>query len=113
MRSPICSSITAIKYLFKHVSKENNITTTTLQDESKIKQCINARYISAPKRCWRLLSFIMHGYSPPVQLLQIHLLNHHHIFCFKRRFGGCGERKPCAKNDAYEVIAAKPKIALA
>ena len=50
-----------------------------LQDESEIKQYINARYVSAPEGCWRLLGFKMHDHSPPVQRLQVHLPDQQHI----------------------------------
>ena len=40
----MCPSITAIKYLFKYVYKGYDRTTAVRQDESEIKQNINARY---------------------------------------------------------------------
>ena len=51
MRLQIYCSITAIKYLFKYVYKKHDRTISVLQDESKIEQYINARYVSAPEGC--------------------------------------------------------------
>ena len=69
----ICSSISAIKYLFKYVYKGHDRATVMVRDVKEIQQYIDARYISAPEACWRILGFRMHDHSPPIQRLQVHL----------------------------------------
>jgi hypothetical protein len=74
LRHPqVCSSISAVKYLFKYVYKGHDRTTVVLQDVNEIQQYIDARYVSAPEACWRLMGFKMHDHSPPIQRLQVHL----------------------------------------
>ncbi|CAI5722376.1 unnamed protein product [Peronospora effusa] len=69
----ICSSISAIKYVFKYVYKGHDRTTVVVQDVNEIQQYIDARYVSAPESCWRIFGFKMHDHYPPIQRLQVHL----------------------------------------
>ena len=77
----ICSSVTAVKYLFKYVYKghdrvkfgfsENN------KDESldEIKNYLDARFVSASEAAWRILGLPMSGQYPKTTRLTIHLEN--------------------------------------
>lgn len=77
----ICSSITAVKYLFKYVYKgfdraiveiSNNNNNGNTNENDEIRQYLDARYISAPEAAWRIFGFKMHAEYPPVQHLQMH-----------------------------------------
>ena len=39
----------------------------------EILQYIDARCVSAPESCWRILGFKLHDHSPNIQRLQVHL----------------------------------------
>lgn len=96
----ICSSVTAIKYLFKYVYKggdratieinqgtvetvtnsSGNIAEITNQQRpsetiDEIKQFLDGRYLAAPEACWRLFHFSLHKEAPSVTRLQVHLEN--------------------------------------
>ena len=76
----ICSTIRAIKYLYKYLYKGNdkiiikvNLHSKTIKDE--IETYLNCRYVSSTKACWRLLSFELHQEKPAVESLDFHLPN--------------------------------------
>lgn len=80
----ICSTIVAVKYLFKYVYKGHdradvNVEETNPPDEphhvDEIRQFVDARYISASECYWRIFDFRLHGQSPNCVRLQIHLPN--------------------------------------
>ena len=87
----ICSSILSVKYLYKYVYKGHDRATITLfqSDNSnsqhilnqaepidEIKMYLDARYVSASESIWRIFHYRMHGRSPKIQRLAIHLSNH-------------------------------------
>jgi len=72
----ICSSIQAVKYLYKYVYKGPDRANLLLEDPlniDEVKVYLDTRYISAPEATWRLLGNKMHDGSPPIQRLQLHL----------------------------------------
>ena len=72
----ICSSIQAVKYLYKYVYKGHDRANVLIDNPSTIDEVqvyLDARYISAPEATWRLLANKMHDGSPPIQRLQLHL----------------------------------------
>ncbi|GET67424.1 uncharacterized protein LOC104885245 [Rhizophagus irregularis DAOM 181602=DAOM 197198] len=83
----ICNSVLAIKYLYKYVYKGHDRATVALsQPDSaselrspvkepidEIKMYLDARYISSSEAIWRIFHYRMHGRSPSVQRLAIHL----------------------------------------
>src|SRR3954468_21566687 len=83
----ICSSITAIKYLFKYVYKghdratieikNNNQNQTQIRDE--ISLYLDARYISASEASWRIFHYRLHNEKPDVIQLCIHLPGQHRV----------------------------------
>ncbi|XP_038075107.1 uncharacterized protein LOC119742920 [Patiria miniata] len=91
MNVEICSSIKAVKYLYKYIYKGadrvvvsvNNTasspTTSTGIDE--VSRYIDARYISASDAYWRLTEMPLNGRYPNVVRLAVHLPNHQHV-CF-------------------------------
>ena len=77
----ICSSITAIKYLFKYVYKGHDRATivvrSNVQNQEPIGNEINlyldARYISASEASWRIFYYRLHNEKPDVIQLCVHL----------------------------------------
>jgi len=72
----IFSSIQAVKYLYKYVSKGPDHANLLIDDPLNIDEVeiyLDTRYISAPEATWRLLGNKMHDGSPPIQHLQLHL----------------------------------------
>ena len=70
----ICSSITAIKYLFKYVYKEHNHVTVEVKSNDEISLYLDARYISASEASWRIFHYHLHNEKPNVIQLCVHLL---------------------------------------
>jgi len=90
----ICSSIFAVKYLYKYVYKgpdhatvvierradtlgqENNVQAVVAngewQNHNEIKAYLEGRYIYASEASWRLFSFKMHDGTPSVTRLAVH-----------------------------------------
>ncbi|KAI9108260.1 hypothetical protein K1719_020743 [Acacia pycnantha] len=80
---------TAIKYLFKYISKGNDIVVAAIFDGAtnehgeanvdEIKQYYNCRYISACEGSWRIFGFNIHHRKPSVERLSFHLPNQQHV----------------------------------
>jgi hypothetical protein len=90
----ICSSISAVKYLYKYVykgpdratavverwvdtpSQENNsqavIANAEWQNRDEIKAYLERCYVSVSEASWRLFSFRMHDGTPSVTRLAVH-----------------------------------------
>ena len=73
----ICSSISAVKYLYKYLYKGHDMTMFTLQKEQgnnnnipqdidEIKEYSTARYVTANEDIWHLYGFNMSDQSPCV-----------------------------------------------
>ena len=83
----ICNSILAIKYLYKYLYKGhdhatiilshpdhiNNIYPHDINSVDEIKMYLDARYISSSEAIWRIFHYRLHGRSPSVQRLAVHL----------------------------------------
>jgi hypothetical protein len=86
----ICSSIQAVKYLYKYVykghdriiarfEKDNTANKTTITSDSateennEIQNYKNSRYVSASEAFYRIMSYDMHGEYPKVERLAVHL----------------------------------------
>jgi hypothetical protein len=77
----ICSSIKAIKYLYKYIYKGPDRTTMRLDSNvDEVQMHLEGRYLSPPERIWRTLEFRMHKEWPPVMRLAIHLPNEQPIY---------------------------------
>ena len=81
----ICSTIRAVKYLYKYLYKGNdkiiikvNLHSATTKDE--IETYLNCRYISSTEACWRLFAFKIHEEKPAVEFLDLHLPNQQTIY---------------------------------
>jgi hypothetical protein len=97
----ICSSISAVKYLFKYVYKgldratvvverranrhgqENNAQVVVANGEGKnhdeIKTYLEGCYVSASEASWRLFSFRIHEGTPSITRLAMHKLGMHKV----------------------------------
>ncbi|XP_060970241.1 uncharacterized protein LOC115715135 [Cannabis sativa] len=77
----ICSTIKAIKYLYKYIYKGHDRVAfnVTLQDDtSTINEIDNfqcARWVSPPKAAWRIYRFYLNEMHPVVYSLQFYLEN--------------------------------------
>lgn len=84
----VCASIRSIKYLHKYVYKGpdrallaigGNVAEVVGDDRPRevdeIQQFLDGRYVSAIEACWRMFEFPMHGESPNVLRLALHLPN--------------------------------------
>jgi len=69
----ICSSITAIKYLFKYVYKGHDRATVEVRNNDEISLYLDARYISASEASWRIFHYRLHNEKPDVIQLCVHL----------------------------------------
>jgi hypothetical protein len=74
----LCSSIRAIKYLYKYIYKGHDRANVLIQDE--IETYIDCRYLSAQEAAWRLFKFEMQHLSHTVYRMQIHLPNEQNVY---------------------------------
>ncbi|CAN7101254.1 unnamed protein product, partial [Brassica rapa subsp. narinosa] len=72
-----CCKTSAIKYLFKYITKGVDRALALLEQEhlelDEIDRFLECRYISACEASWRLFSFHIHHNQPSVMKLKIHL----------------------------------------
>ena len=82
----ICSTVSAVKYLYKYVYKghdraiigfqtsEHSGTDHTKQVD-EVSHYLEARYVSASEACYRILAYELHAKFPHVMRLALHLEN--------------------------------------
>lgn len=79
----VCSSIKAVKYIYKYIHKGHDRASVTVidvdggQSINEIENFRDARWVSPQEALWRIYSFDLHGISPPVLQLQLHLPGMH------------------------------------
>ncbi|XP_074305055.1 uncharacterized protein LOC141639985 [Silene latifolia] len=77
----VCSTIKAVKYLYKYVYKGHDWVSFTVddgvdqRDYDEITAFQSARWISPPEAVWRIFRFCMNEIHPNVVPLQVHLPN--------------------------------------
>jgi len=86
----VCSSITAVKYLYKYVYKGhdramieiNNVANASVTPGQidEVQRYLDARYVSASEAVWRILSFKLHDEWPNVYRLPVHLPNQQMVY---------------------------------
>jgi hypothetical protein len=81
----ICSSIKDIKYLYKYVYKGPDRANVGLNRDdperlTEPKLYLDARYLSPPESCARILGFKMHDGDSPVVRLALHLEDQQRVF---------------------------------
>ena len=74
----VCSSILAVKYLFKYVYKGHDRARVALRGDgadevNEIREFVDARYVSATECCWRLFDMRLHRQYPKTIRLAVHL----------------------------------------
>jgi hypothetical protein len=97
----VCTSITAVKYLFKYVYKGHDRATVEISGENQqgsqedsqfpredlvenlsqdplkcineVKRYLDSRYVSASEGCWRIFGFILHDEYLCIYRLQLHM----------------------------------------
>jgi PIF1-like helicase/Helitron helicase-like domain at N-terminus/Helicase len=74
----VCSTIRAIKYIHKYIYKGSDRATAELELD-EIKRYISGRYIGSSEAVWRIFEFPVHGESPSVMHLPIHLPGGHFV----------------------------------
>ena len=75
----ICSSVRAIKYIYKYIYKGSDRARIALCDTlaegeqvDEILVFLTARFISPPEARWRIFGFPLHGRSPAIMRLAVH-----------------------------------------
>ena len=69
----ICTYIKSVKYLYKYTCKGPDRAHMEIVNE--VAEFLDARYVTAPEACWRLLEFPMHARSHIVERLHVRLFN--------------------------------------
>lgn len=77
----VCSSIKAVKYLYKYVYKGHDRASFSIdQPDSngvvdEIKRYVDARWVTPPEAMWRIFGFNLSESFPSVLQLPLHLPN--------------------------------------
>ena len=90
----ICSTVKAVKYLYKYVYKGHDKIMVGLQKAetsdsdqkgtnvyNEITHYVDARYVSASEACWRIFHYDLHTHSPAIQRLAVHLPGQEQVIC--------------------------------
>ncbi|XP_071681794.1 uncharacterized protein [Lolium perenne] len=81
----VCSSIKAVKYLYKYIYKGHDQTSFNIDQPDangnidEIKRFIDARWITPPEAMWRIFGFTLCENHPAVLQLQLHMPNMHMV----------------------------------
>ncbi|XP_062081843.1 uncharacterized protein LOC133788390 [Humulus lupulus] len=85
INAEICSSIKAMKYLYKYIYTGhdrvafNLFSETNNQQVDEIQQFQSARWRSPPEAMWRIYGFIINEMSPGLYSLHLHLEDQHPV----------------------------------
>jgi len=77
----ISARLRTVKYLSKYIYKGPDRTTMEISGrmQDEIKAHLDSCFIGPTEACWKIFEFNMHGESPAVQRLPIHLPNEHYV----------------------------------
>ena len=76
INTEICASINVIKYLNKYIYKgPDRMTLTIANANNEVDLHLHGHYIGPTEVVWHLLEFHSHQEFPPVEQLQVHLLD--------------------------------------
>ncbi|XP_073359742.1 uncharacterized protein [Aegilops tauschii subsp. strangulata] len=81
----VCSSIKAIKYLYKYIYKGHDKASFSIDQPDadgnidEIKRYVDARWVTPPEAMWRIFGFPLCTNYPPVLQLPLHLPNMHRV----------------------------------
>lgn len=84
--SEICSTIKAIKYIYKYIFKGHDCAEVAIvqgEENDEIRRYLSTRYISAFEACWRLFHFKLHNKSHTIVRLAVHRPNMQQIYYIK------------------------------
>ena len=70
----ICTSMQAIKYIYKYIYKGTNYAILTIKTQDKVKQYLQGCYISLLEALQQLFKFTIYKEYPPIQALIVYLL---------------------------------------
>jgi hypothetical protein len=82
----ICSSVKAIKYMYKYIYKGHDCTEVRIGSSEEgrqideIEMYQDARWISPPEAAWRIFCFSLSDIKPSVRSLQLHVPNKQIVF---------------------------------
>ena len=68
----VCTSLKAVKYLYKYSYKGPDRACIE-RSRDEVQELLDSRYIGAPEAAWRLLGYELHGKSHVVERLPVHL----------------------------------------
>jgi hypothetical protein len=69
----VCTTVQAIKYIYKYVYKGRDKAILKIANTDEIKRYMTCRYISPFQIVWGLLKFPMHKEHPIIVRLPLHL----------------------------------------
>ena len=77
----ISAGLGTVKYLSKYIYKGPDRATMEISGrvQDEIKAHLDGHFIGPTEACWKIFEFNMHGESPAVQCLPIHLPNEHYV----------------------------------
>ena len=81
----ICSTIKAVKYLYKYIYKGHDMvgfhitSENEIVDIDEIQRFQSARWMASLEAVWRIYGFSWNYMYPPVYHLQVHLENHQFV----------------------------------
>ena len=77
----ISTGLGTVKYLSKYIYKGPDRATMEISGrmQDEIKAYLDGQFIGPTEACWKIFEFNMHGESPAVQHLPIHLPNEHYV----------------------------------
>lgn len=67
----------SVKYIHKYIFKGHDRTVFEVEGHDEIRDHIDGRFLSASEAAWRIFHFSMHGESPNVVRLAVHLPGQH------------------------------------
>ena len=66
-----------MKYIHKYIFKGHDRTSLEVEGRDEIREHIDGRFVGASEGAWRIFHFNMHGESPNVVRLEVHLPGQH------------------------------------
>ena len=74
----VCASVHSVKYIHKYIYKgQDRVTVDLHQENDELHKYLISRYIGPQQAAWRIMEFPIHGESPSVYLLAVHLPGKH------------------------------------